>query len=45
MLSLQACGYKADPYYEYAAPKADKNVKFILQKREFEKNENNESCE
>jgi len=43
LLSFSACGYKADPYYEEKAPQGDKNVKFIIQKKE-NKNENNESC-
>jgi len=30
VLSLSGCGYKAPPYYEQDAPKADKNVKFII---------------
>lgn len=43
LLSVSACGYKAPPYYEQDAPKGDKNVKFIIKKKEF-KNDNNESC-
>jgi len=30
LLSLSACGYKADPYYEEKVPTNDKNVKFII---------------
>jgi predicted small lipoprotein YifL len=43
LLSLSACGYKADPYYETKVPQEDKNVKFFIQKKESQ-NENNESC-
>ena len=43
LLSLSGCGYKAPPYYEKEAPKGDKNVKFILKKKEFN-NDTNESC-
>ena len=44
LLSLQACGYKKPPYYMQDAPVEDENVKFILKKREFTGEENNESC-
>jgi len=43
LLSVSACGYKAPPYYEKDAPKGDKNVKFIIKKKEFN-SENNTSC-
>ena len=43
LLSVSACGYKAPPYYEKEAPKGDKNVKFIIKKKEFN-NDNNVSC-
>jgi len=43
-LGMSACGYKAPPYYQEAAPKTDKNVKFILQKKEFS-DTNATSCE
>jgi len=43
LLSLNACGYKAPPYYEEDVPKSDTNVEFILQKKSFS-DENNESC-
>jgi len=43
LLSVSACGYKAPPYYEKEAPKGDKNVKFILKKKEFS-SDNNASC-
>ena len=42
LLELSGCGYKADPYYEEKVP-SDENVKFVIQKKEFN-NENNESC-
>ncbi len=45
LFSLSGCGYKAAPYYEKSAPKEDKNVKFILEKKHFPVEENNESCE
>jgi predicted small lipoprotein YifL len=41
-LGLSGCGFKAPPYYQEDAPAADKNVKFILEKKSFD---NNESCE
>ncbi|MBN2816683.1 MAG: hypothetical protein JXQ67_08360 [Campylobacterales bacterium] len=31
LLSLNACGYKAPPYYIEDTPVADENVEFILQ--------------
>lgn len=43
-LGLGGCGYKAAPYYQEKVPKSDKNVKFILKKREFPNMENNVSC-
>lgn len=43
LLSVSGCGYKAPPYYEQSVPKEDKNVKFIIQKKEFN-NDTNESC-
>ena len=43
LLSLNACGYKAPPYYQEDVPKEDENVKFILQEKKFV-NDNNESC-
>ena len=43
LLSVSGCGYKAPPYYEQSAPKEDKNVKFIIQKKKFT-DENNASC-
>ncbi len=42
LLELSGCGYKADPYYEEKVV-SDKNVEFIIQKKESS-NENNESC-
>jgi len=44
LLSISACGYKAPPYYQEAAPKSDENVKFIMQKKEFP-HDNNVSCD
>ncbi|WP_457746463.1 hypothetical protein [Sulfurimonas sp.] len=44
LLSLNACGYKAAPYYEQSAPAGDKNVEFILQKKSFGTDDSNESC-
>ncbi len=44
LLGFSACGYKAPPYYQETTPKADKNVKFILQKKEFP-DTNASSCE
>jgi len=43
LLSLNACGYKAPPYYQEEIPQEDENVKFILQEKKFENN-NSESC-
>jgi len=43
LLSLTACGYKAPPYYEQAAPKGDKNVAFHYKDKNFQQNDNNES--
>jgi len=43
LLSLNACGYKAPPYYMEKAPSEDENVKFILEKKQFNQ-ENDESC-
>ncbi|WP_297443015.1 hypothetical protein [Sulfurimonas sp.] len=43
LLSLSACGYKANPYYEKKAPQGDENVDFFIQKQKM-KNDNNESC-
>ncbi len=43
LLGFNACGYKAAPYYEEKAPIGDKNVKFIIQKKEFPP-DNNTSC-
>jgi predicted small lipoprotein YifL len=43
LLSVSGCGYKAPPYYEQSAPKGDKNVKFIMKKKEFQ-NDTNTSC-
>lgn len=45
LLSLSACGYKANPYYQKKAPVADDNVEFVLEKKPIIKEENNESCE
>ncbi|HIP55044.1 MAG TPA: hypothetical protein EYH11_06190 [Sulfurimonas autotrophica] len=42
LLSVGGCGYKAPPYYEQSTPKEGKNVKFIMQKRNF--TDNNRSC-
>lgn len=39
---FDGCGYKASPYYEEKAPKGDKDVTFIIKKKEFD---TNESCE
>ncbi len=44
LLSLNACGYKAAPYYEVTPPKSDDNVDFFIKKKQFEVDENNESC-
>jgi len=43
LLELNGCGYKADPYYEETQGVSDKNVEFVIQKKESS-NENNESC-
>lgn len=32
LLSINGCGYKADPYYLEEAPHSDENVKFIIKK-------------
>ena len=45
LLSLSGCGYKADPYYQKAAPASDENVEFILEKKVFKVDDANESCE
>ncbi|MCW8955208.1 MAG: hypothetical protein OQK48_09740 [Sulfurimonas sp.] len=45
MLSLNGCGYKANPYYVDDAPVSDENVEFILKKPTNERNDNNESCD
>jgi predicted small lipoprotein YifL len=45
LLSLNGCGHKAAPYYQEATPKADDNVKFILEKKEFKSSDTNESCQ
>jgi len=45
LLSLSACGYKAPPYYQKAAPKGDKNVEFHYKDKSFENNETNASCQ
>jgi predicted small lipoprotein YifL len=45
LLSLNACGYKAPPYYEEEKPKGDANVEFHYKKKRFESKENNVSCE
>jgi len=47
LLSLNACGYKAPPYYIGDAPSEDENVKFILQDMPNGKTNNdaNVSCE
>jgi predicted small lipoprotein YifL len=42
LLSVSGCGYKAPPYYVDDTNLSDKNVEFILQKRDLQ--ENNESC-
>ena len=39
---FHGCGYKAPPYYEEEAPKGDKDVTFIIKKKEFD---TNESCQ
>lgn len=45
LFSLNACGYKAPPYYVEEASEGDENVEFIIKNKEIIKNENNESCE
>jgi len=40
---MSGCGYKAPPYIKQEAPKSDANVKFIIQKKKFD-TDNNESC-
>lgn len=45
LLSLNACGFKADPYYEKEAPASDKNVKFTITDKKFPIQDTNESCE
>ena len=44
LLSLNACGYKAAPFYK-EAPESDEKVEFILQSEENKNQENNQSCE
>lgn len=39
LLSLNGCGYKADPYYLESAPKGDDNVKFIIKQPRSDNNE------
>ncbi|WP_297432100.1 hypothetical protein [Sulfurimonas sp.] len=42
-LGFSGCGYKAAPYYKEEKGFSDKNVKFIIQKKELQK-DNNASC-
>lgn len=47
LLGLDGCGYKGRPFYTKEAPKADKNVKFIIKKQSVDTNqtqENSENC-
>ncbi len=44
LLSLNGCGYKAQPYYLQQAPEGDENVEFIIKKSTLKSDENNESC-
>jgi predicted small lipoprotein YifL len=44
LLSLSGCGYKAAPYYQKDAPEGDENVKFTLEKKEFQSDDLNGSC-
>lgn len=39
LLSLNGCGYKADPYYLESAPNGDDNVKFIIKQPRSDNNE------
>ncbi|MDD3476226.1 MAG: hypothetical protein PHI38_05110 [Sulfurimonas sp.] len=39
LLSLNGCGYKANPYYLEDAPKGDDNVKFIIKQPHSDNNE------
>ena len=45
LLSVSGCGYKKNPYYQEKAPKSDKNIEFILQKKEIIGTNKDESCE
>gem|GEM_PF-1080420 len=46
LLSLNACGYKAPPYYMQEAPNSDSNVEFILKQEEDKlPKDNNTSAE
>ena len=36
LLSVSACGYKADPFYTEDAPKSDENVEFIIKKQNMD---------
>ena len=42
LLSVSACGYKADPFYSEDAPQSDENVEFIIQKQNIDNNESSE---
>jgi len=44
VLGINGCGYKAAPFYSEDAPEADENVKFILEKKDIQKIDTNESC-
>ena len=35
LLVLSGCGYKANPYYQEAAPESDENVEFIIKKQDL----------
>ena len=43
LLFMSGCGYKAPPYIQQETPKSDENVKFIIQEKRFD-TDNNESC-
>ena len=44
LLSLNGCGYRAQPYYLEEAPKSDENIEFIIKKPTLSSSDNNESC-
>jgi len=44
-VSVSGCGYKKNPYYQKKAPTSDKNIEFILEKKDISGAQKDESCE